>query len=142
MCSVSMFVSQICMIGELFTIGVLADMVSVLMLPVILPISPKTHRMLTSFLSTKLPFYCPEVVMHFYRVFQYRWAIISSNCYRHQQILKLYIYGELQAYRLFSPVPVPQPRIHSDVPEISQWFHVKGPISDENDQGRHLTSGA
>ena len=25
-----------------------------------------------------------------------------------------------------SPVPVPQPHIHFDVPEISQWFHVKG----------------
>ena len=41
-----------------------------------------------------------------------------------------------------SPVYVPQPRIHFDVPEMSQLFHVKGPIPDENDQSRHLTSGA
>ena len=41
---VSMFVSQICMIGELFTIGQCVGRHGVvLMLPVILPISPQTH---------------------------------------------------------------------------------------------------
>ena len=40
-----------------------------------------------------------------------------------------------------SPVPVPQPRVHFDVPEISQRFHVKGPIPDEMSRVDILTTG-